>query len=149
MPDSEPWPSLRTVGQTQHHCPVNRPAWAPSIRSLIILSPRERHGPGARVLHEATVILRVDFAEQPAVPEQARVEAVARLCAEQGLALDGGAAGSYFLARSLVAARPGLRLLPSPFGASSGGACHGRASLACTPGLRGGHAPQRERRGGH
>lgn len=92
------------------------------------------------MLHEATVVLKVLFGDQPTVPEAERVEAVqlapgfwrvvlrygfkehpnvpaavARLCAEQGLVFDDGSV-SYFLARSHVAGRPGTRLLPSPFG---------------------------------
>jgi KUP system potassium uptake protein len=99
------------------------------------------------VLHEATVVLKVVFAEEPSVPEEARTDAaelapgfwrvvlrygfkehpdvpaaVARLCAGQGLLAqaDGpcpDSSVSYFLSRSLVAARPDRRMLPSPLGA--------------------------------
>ena len=90
------------------------------------------------MLHEVNVVLKVCFAETPTVGAAERVDAaqlapgfwrmtlrygfkehpdvpaaVARLCAEQRLGLD-GAAASYFLGRPLVAARPGGCLLPAP-----------------------------------
>lgn len=104
------------------------------------------------MLHEVTVVLKVLFAEQPAVPEAERVDAVqlapgfwrvalrygfkehpdvpaaiARLCAEQGLDFADGSV-SYFLARSLVAARPETRVLPSPL---AGGMSKGRMWVFC------------------
>ena len=59
--------------------------------------------------------LRYGFKEHPDLPA-----AVARACAEHGLPAPAGADPvSYFLSRSLVAARPGSRLVPSLGGGMS------------------------------
>ncbi len=97
------------------------------------------------MLHEATLVLTVAFADQPSVAAAERMQvaqlapgvwrvalrygfkehpdvpaAVARVCAERGLAesVNAGAA-SYFLSRPLVAARPDSRLVPSLRGGMS------------------------------
>ena len=97
------------------------------------------------MLHEATLVLTVAFADQPSVAGAERMHvsplapgvwrvvlrygfkehpdvpaAVARVCAEHGLAetMDPDTA-SYFLSRPLVAARPGTALVPSLRGGMS------------------------------
>jgi KUP system potassium uptake protein len=92
-----------------------------------------------QVLHETMLVLKVAFADQPSVADAERMQvtplaagvwrvvlrygfkehpdlpaAVARVCAEHGLSESADSdTVSYFLSRSLVAARPDSHLVPS------------------------------------